>query len=373
MPIYMDRHDISGATAKDVALVHQEDLKIQERFGCRGLTYWFDAERGTAFCLIDAPNENAVKEMHDQAHGMVPHQIIEVKSDVVESFLGRIEDPMATENTDDSELLIINDPAFRIIMAIELQDSVLIKHRVKKSLAKQIHKAYRELVNVTLIEFKGRRVEHVKDGFLVSFTSISNVIGAAVEIQSGLKKLSATLNIQLLVKIGISAGIPVTENEAFFGDTIQRARQLCEIAQRGQTLISSSVTEYLRNDDVDLLNKKDTIKILNAAEDEFLEQLGKAAITLWNNPEFTIELFNTKMGLSKSQLYRKTISLTALSPNDFMKEYRLKMSLKHLAESKGNVSETAYDSGFSSPSYFTKCFQKRYGISPSDFLRTKNT
>ena len=373
MPIYMDRHDISGATAKDVAQVHQEDLKIQESFGCRGLTYWFDEARGTAFCLIEAPNADSVKEMHDHAHGLVPHQIIEVKSDVVESFLGRIEDPMATENTDNSELLIINDPAFRIIMAIELQDSVLIKHRIKKSLAGQVHKAYQQLIKVTLIEFKGRRVEHVKDGFLVSFSSISNAISAAAEIQLGLKKLSAGLDIQLHTQIGISAGVPVTENDAFFGETIVRARRLCETAQGGQTLISSSVTAYLRNDDIKKLDSKDAIKVLNPAEDDFLEQLSKASIALWNDPNFTIELFNIKMGLSKSQLYRKIISLTLLSPADFIKEYRLKMSLKHLDESKGNVSEIAYDSGFSSPSYFTKCFQKRYGVSPSDFLQTKNT
>ena len=371
MPIYMDRHDISGATAKDVARVHQEDLKIQEDYGCRGLTYWFDEERGTAFCLIEAPNADSVKEMHDQAHGLVPHQIIEVKSDIVESFLGRIEDPMATKDIDNTELLIINDPAFRIIMAIELQESALIKRRVKKSLAEQIHKAYQQLIKVALIEFKGRRVEHVKDGFLVSFSSISNAISASAEIQSGLKKLSAGLDIQLYTQIGISAGVPVTEDDAFFGETIQCARRLCEITRGGQTLISSSVTDYLPNDDVEKLAKRDAIKVLNPADDDFLTQLVKAATTFWNNPEFKIELFNAEMGLSKSQLYRKTVSLLGISPGDFIKEYRLKMSLKRLTESQDNISEIAYDSGFSSPSYFSKCFLKRYGISPSDFLRSK--
>ncbi len=58
MPIYMDRHDLSDAvTAEHIARLHQEDLKIQDQFGCRGLTYWFDEKRKTAFCLIEAPNE----------------------------------------------------------------------------------------------------------------------------------------------------------------------------------------------------------------------------------------------------------------------------------------------------------------------------
>ena len=66
MPIYMDRHDVSEiVTAESIAQLHQEDLKIQRQFGCRGLTYWFDDKRKTAFCLIEAPDPTAIKKMHD--------------------------------------------------------------------------------------------------------------------------------------------------------------------------------------------------------------------------------------------------------------------------------------------------------------------
>ena len=119
MPIYMDRHDVSEAvTAEHVAKLHQQDLKVQDQFGCRGLTYWFDEKRKTAFCLIEAPNTKALEEMHNHAHGQVPHRIIEVEPGIVESFLGRIEDPKKTRNT---ELNIIDDAAFRTIMIIELK------------------------------------------------------------------------------------------------------------------------------------------------------------------------------------------------------------------------------------------------------------
>src|SRR5680860_815048 len=89
MPLYMDRHDVSKeVTAEIVADLHQKDLKIQHKFNCKGLTYWFDEKRKTAFCLVEAPNKAALKEMHDQAHGEVPNRIIEVDNAVVESFLG---------------------------------------------------------------------------------------------------------------------------------------------------------------------------------------------------------------------------------------------------------------------------------------------
>ena len=65
MPIYMDRHDVSkDVTAEIVAQIHQEDLKVQHKFGCRGLTYWFDDIRKTAFCLVEAPDKNAIIKMH---------------------------------------------------------------------------------------------------------------------------------------------------------------------------------------------------------------------------------------------------------------------------------------------------------------------
>ena len=54
MPIYMDRHEMEGATAKAVADAHEKDLKLQDQFGVKLLTYWFDESRGSAFCLVDA-------------------------------------------------------------------------------------------------------------------------------------------------------------------------------------------------------------------------------------------------------------------------------------------------------------------------------
>lgn len=88
MPIYMDRHDVSEmVTAEYVAQLHQQDLKVQDQFGCRGLTYWFDDKRKTAFCLIEAPDMKALEDMHNHAHGQVPHRIIEVEPRIVESFL----------------------------------------------------------------------------------------------------------------------------------------------------------------------------------------------------------------------------------------------------------------------------------------------
>lgn len=58
-----------------------------------------------------------------------------------------------------------------------------------------------------------------------------------------------------------------------------------------------------------------------------------------------------------------------VSPNIFIREYRLERALGVLSQQKSNIAEVAFESGFSSPSYFTKCFQTRFGITPSEYLK----
>jgi hypothetical protein len=52
MPIFMDRHDVPGSTAEDVAEAHRKDVEIQDKYGVRYMTYWHDAERGTGFASL---------------------------------------------------------------------------------------------------------------------------------------------------------------------------------------------------------------------------------------------------------------------------------------------------------------------------------
>jgi AraC-like DNA-binding protein len=60
--------------------------------------------------------------------------------------------------------------------------------------------------------------------------------------------------------------------------------------------------------------------------------------------------------------------LTGKSPNTFIKDYRLNEAVKLLNKNAGNISEIAFETGFSSPSYFSKCFQKKYGHFPTGYL-----
>ena len=55
MPVFMDRHNLEGAKPADIAAAHVADLRTQEKYDVKFLTYWFDPDHGRAFCLVDAP------------------------------------------------------------------------------------------------------------------------------------------------------------------------------------------------------------------------------------------------------------------------------------------------------------------------------
>ena len=78
MPFFMDRHEFTGLTATDAANMHLKDMELQDTFGVQLLTYWFDYDRQTAFCLANAPSADAVRTLHGASHGAIPNQVIEV-------------------------------------------------------------------------------------------------------------------------------------------------------------------------------------------------------------------------------------------------------------------------------------------------------
>ena len=78
-----------------------------------------------------------------------------------------------------------------------------------------------------------------------------------------------------------------------------------------------------------------------------------------------MEALGAEMGLSRVQLYRKLKALTGSSPVELLRTIRLSRAKELLADSGKSVSEVAYEVGFSSPSYFTKCYKEAFGSTPT--------
>jgi hypothetical protein len=79
MPLYLDVHNLPGATANDVAEAHSKDVQTQDQYGVRYLRYWVDEHQGKLFCLVDAPDAEAASTVHREAHGLVADEIYRVE------------------------------------------------------------------------------------------------------------------------------------------------------------------------------------------------------------------------------------------------------------------------------------------------------
>ena len=365
MPIYLDLHEMpDGVTAEHVAEMHQADLKVEHEFNCRGLTYWCDEKRQTAFCLIEAPNKQALEDLHAKAHGDVPLRIIEVDDTIVESFLGRIEDPEKSKNT---ELNIINDPAFRVLMVIETSNYL---NRLEANQFTIFAQKFHSNVSKTLKKFNGRIVKKDNNSYLVSFKSVTDAVLCATKIQFQFKYVTPNFDPSTRrLNIALSSGIPVTaNNENIFEDTITLATRMCDIVKE-QLVITNEIKLLYESENQNAEIDDKMIKILKPREEKFLTQLIDFVEQIWNRPNFNVNDFSKALGLSKSQLYRNLTKLTGLSPNNFLKEFRLHKAINLLHKQQGNISEIAFETGFNSAAYFSKCFLDKYGILPSKYIQ----
>lgn len=103
-------------------------------------------------------------------------------------------------------------------------------------------------------------------------------------------------------------------------------------------------------------------------DDIFLRKFVTCIEEVYADSEYNVEKLSDTLGLSRGHLHRKIKELTGTTPVDFLRNYRLSKAAELLRQKKYTVSEVAYQTGFSSPAYFSKCFKAVYNITPTEYL-----
>jgi class 3 adenylate cyclase len=232
VPFYMDRHEFAGLTAVDAANMHLKDMELQDRFGVQLLTYWFDYERQTAFCLAKAPGAEAVKALHGASHGAIPNQVIEVDQQAVERFMGGIVEHEPGEP--------YVETAFRTILFTDLEGSTSLTQQIGDARAMALLRAHDQIIRESINRHGGSEVKHTGDGLMAAFPSVARAIESAVQIQKRFAD-EDSVGMRVRVRIGMSAGEPVTEDSDFFGAAVQLAARIADRAEPGTVLVSSAV------------------------------------------------------------------------------------------------------------------------------------
>jgi len=372
MPLFMDFHKGMFVTVEDVKNAHIADEKVQDKYGVIYHQFWVNEEAGAVFCLMEGPDKESCEAVHREAHGDVACSIVEVEPGFYKLLMGEghrvdrghVHYEDGTVDLGYRNILVVNIQAFTALTASS--DYRFLRTPINE----------RKLVLEKVGEFHGREISWSADDSLISvFNSPANAIRAAIEIQKALteaQEKGLEKDFSFYFRIGLSAGQPVTEFDEFFGEAIKLARRLSNIAQMNEILISSLVSELCDVKEITRRHGQENISVksLNTNEESFINNLFKVTDKNLADENFSIESLSRDVGISRPQLYRKIVMLAGRSPNDLIIDLRMDRAMSLLKKKAGNISQIAMEVGYSNPSYFAKCFTKKFGCTPSKYIET---
>ena len=108
---------------------------------------------------------------------------------------------------------------------------------------------------------------------------------------------------------------------------------------------------------------------MDEADRKLLDEITQAIEKNMIDSDFNVTKLQEVIGIGGKQLYRKLKALTGHTPVEYIRDMRMRKAAKLLSAGKFSVSEVMYTVGFSNSSYFSKCFSKTYGMTPTEFMK----
>lgn len=245
MPLFLDIHrNLKDATPASIRAGHIADLEAQEAHGARYLKYWFDESRGTVVCLVEAPNREACEAVHRNAHGMVPDEIINVESEMIAAFLGggSVDDLGAAIGSAGEPL-----SAFRTLMFTDIVGSTALGEELGDAELHRLVKIHDRLTQEQIHRHHGRVVKNTGDGVLASFSDASAAVTCAQHLQRTFAAHRQThADKPLHIRIGMSAGEPISQSKDLFGSVVNLAARVCDKASADEIMVAPVVRELCR-------------------------------------------------------------------------------------------------------------------------------
>ena len=134
---------------------------------------------------------------------------------------------------------------------------------------------------------------------------------------------------------------------------------------------SSSEPVPARSESSEEEKKTVDVSELDVADKRLLEEINEAIEKHMIDSDFNVSMLQDVIGIGGKQLYRKTKAITGRTPVEYIREMRMSRAAELLSQGKFSVSEVMYTVGFSNSSYFSKCFSKEYGMTPTEYMKVK--
>ncbi|MGB1042896.1 MAG: helix-turn-helix domain-containing protein [Tenacibaculum sp.] len=320
MPIFLVQHITNNATTTNLALSFYFSLQNLHYSKC--INCWVDDYKNSVFYLLKATNKDAIQLLYNNTSTTKPYKITPVNNNLVYAFLNSKKQLKNTlENTHSS------------------QNTLLIKVATKTTHPQQKMAIFKQKTLTIIKErtycYNGKIKNETNNYLFLSFSSTKCINNFLQAINNKLKEYQH-FNLLELKSI-------IYNNKSF-----KEQQDLIQIAN------------LIKNNDVLYLSEK---------QEFFLINLLSILKNNYNNTELNLKQFCKKMMMSKTKLYRYCKTYTGKSINEILKDYRLNRALDKVKTKKTSINQIATDSGFNSNSYFSNCFKKKFGISPSTLLK----
>lgn len=246
------------------------------------------------------------------------------------------------------------------------------------------------LVGQYIGQYRGKIVHFNQNAFTAIFEGPSKATHCSIDLVKAIQKWNAQLAVGIYIK---EAAIDETQlenehRERFFDPVLQNIqRNEVVLTQTVKYLLSGAglkFSEYPKKlvvpsgEILSLFNVRDQIveqgltdefvpQIEIPKNDSFLENVLQSIDNHLDDESFSVEILSREVGMSERQLQRKLKNVANKTPNQLIMTVRLHRAKELILARKDNFSEITYQTGFSSPSYFSKCFKKEFGKSPSEF------
>lgn len=255
------------------------------------------------------------------------------------------------------------------------------------------HKRYKtDWICALVNAYNGQFIQTNTEYFVATFTSAKNAANCSLQLLEKSKKFGLCSTMGMYAREGnIIDRCQLTTEDIYMIKTIRLQAHL------NQILVSQTVKNILSGGNVKFIKTAAILKyqstkicelfvaeskteviqevphqqlISDPNDESFLEKLLVVIEQNLDNTHFGIETLCRDLSLSERQLQRKVKEVTGKSPCSLITSMRLKRAKTALLSYKDTVAEVAFQFGFSSPSYFSKCFKKEFGVSPTDMIAT---
>ncbi|MDW5288116.1 two-component regulator propeller domain-containing protein [Formosa sp. PL04] len=277
-------------------------------------------------------------------------------SDDVTQYVSQLE-TTEIQFEDDVSDLVSKEKKYTILL---VEDNKSLRSFMKELLKKDYNILQAENGKIALKKAK----KYLPD-LIVSDVVMPEMVGT--ELCSAIKDNLKTSHIPVILLTSRTSLIYKFEGlESGADDYISKPFNLKEFKLRIKNLLESKqrLKDKFSNEDVFVPSE---IAVTSLDED-LLKKAFKIVEDNLGNEDFDIPQFHSELGVSRSMLFTKIKAWTNFTPNEFIREIRLKSAAQLLEQNKINVAQVGYMVGFRRPKYFTKCFQKKYGLTPTQFV-----